>query len=312
MEVRFFRYDDAERILHPCARVDDFTSLIFTRSYSGIGKWQMTIPLESENAGLLMEADILHLRHGVSGLVTKYTKSVEDGNETLTVTGIELKGLVCGRIVLPPAGQAYVTYRNTDPAAVIGYLLSDHLLNADENRIVPGNILWPKTGQRIAYSGRFSSLEEDIQGICEEFSIGYYATVNSERRIAWYVYTGTDHRRTQTEHTKMIWTRRESGTTGVSQVLRRRDPRSDRRHGDLRKGAGVIGVPVKNGDRTVCLYWVKCCDEPSAFGIDGGRIVKLAIMIDGKTVCHYERGWDIEPEGYAAEFAYQILIKEYN
>ena len=75
---------------------------------------------------------------------------------------------------------------------------------------------------------------------------------------------------------------------------------------------GLIGVPVKNGKRTNCLYWVKCCDEPSVFGIDGGRIVKLTIMIEGKYICRYERGWDIKPEGCAAEFAYQILLKEYN
>ena len=205
MEVRFFKYEDSTMTLLPCARVDDFTSLVFTRSYSGVGKWQMTIPLTSKNAGLLMEADILHLRHGVSGLITKYTKSVEDGNEMLTVNGIELKGLVCGRIVLPPEGQAYSTYRNTDPAAVIGYLILDQLLTADESRRVPGTILWPATGSRITYSGRFSSLEEDIQGICEEFSLGYYATVNSERAIKWGAFSGKDHRKSQTENTKMIF-----------------------------------------------------------------------------------------------------------
>lgn len=75
---------------------------------------------------------------------------------------------------------------------------------------------------------------------------------------------------------------------------------------------GTIGIPEKDGCRTVCRYWVKNCERPCSFGIDGGRIVKLTIMIEGKTVCRYERGWDIEPEGFAAEAAYQILLKEYN
>lgn len=74
---------------------------------------------------------------------------------------------------------------------------------------------------------------------------------------------------------------------------------------------GTIGVP-QDGKMTVCHYSVKHFDEGSEFGIDGGRISKLCIKIDGRITCCYDRGWDAEPEDYATEVALAILMKEYN
>ena len=50
---------------------------------------------------------------------------------------------------------------------------------------------------------------------------------------------------------------------------------------------GVIGIP-QDGRMTACSYTVKHYEEGSVFGIDGGRISKLAIKIDGKTTCCYQ------------------------
>ena len=52
---------------------------------------------------------------------------------------------------------------------------------------------------------------------------------------------------------------------------------------------GVIGIPdAKDKEKyTKCHYWVKHYDEPSeTYGINGGRISKLMIKIDGETVCN--------------------------
>ena len=48
-----------------------------------------------------------------------------------------------------------------------------------------------------------------------------------------------------------------------------------------------------NGE--VFHYWMKQYDKGSEWGIDGGRISKLMLKRDGKIVCNYDRGWDIEP-----------------
>ena len=47
---------------------------------------------------------------------------------------------------------------------------------------------------------------------------------------------------------------------------------------------GTIGIPNKDGGYTVAHYWVKHYEEPSEFGINGGRISKLMIKI-GRASC---------------------------
>ena len=63
---------------------------------------------------------------------------------------------------------------------------------------------------------------------------------------------------------------------------------------------------------SVFHYWMKQYDEGSEFGIDGGRISKLTLKRNGAVVANYDRGWDIKPQGYEAEVALAILMKEYN
>ena len=78
---------------------------------------------------------------------------------------------------------------------------------------------------------------------------------------------------------------------------------------------GTIGIKINKGKETkIAHYWAKVYDEGSIYGIDEGRISKLQIKIDGKTVVSYDRGWEIEPDenDEATMIAYSIIIKDYN
>ena len=77
---------------------------------------------------------------------------------------------------------------------------------------------------------------------------------------------------------------------------------------------GTIGAPIGSKDKRVAHYWVKAYDEGSEYGINGGRISKLTIKIDGETVVNYDRGWDIKPDetDKLVMIAYSICMQEYN
>ena len=78
---------------------------------------------------------------------------------------------------------------------------------------------------------------------------------------------------------------------------------------------GIIGIPTKDGEYKKVKYWVKHFDEPSEeYGINGGKISKLSLKMDGEWIANYDRGWDIEPaeDDEAAQIAYCILLNEYN
>ncbi len=66
-------------------------------------------------------------------------------------------------------------------------------------------------------------------------------------------------------------------------------------------------------EESIFHYWVKHYEEPSEdYGINGGRISKLMLKRNGKIVCNYDRGLDIEPADKQTEIALAILMKEYN
>lgn len=78
---------------------------------------------------------------------------------------------------------------------------------------------------------------------------------------------------------------------------------------------GEIRIPAKDSSRYVDFkYQMKHFEEPSEFGIDGGRVSKLFLREtkSGEIACNYDRGWDIEPTSTEAETAYKILIMKYN
>ena len=61
-------------------------------------------------------------------------------------------------------------------------------------------------------------------------------------------------------------------------------------------------------------YWVKHYEEGSEYGINGGKISKLAIRKTGeaKYLANYDRGWDIRPKDAEVKAVYKQLLKKYN
>ena len=59
-------------------------------------------------------------------------------------------------------------------------------------------------------------------------------------------------------------------------------------------------------------YWMKVFDEPSQFGIEGGKVSKLMLKRDDEIVCNYDRGWDIEPTDPDTQLAFEILLHSNN
>ena len=50
---------------------------------------------------------------------------------------------------------------------------------------------------------------------------------------------------------------------------------------------GTIGIPKKDGKYKNVQYWVKYFEEPSEdYGINGGRISKLSLKMDGEWIAN--------------------------
>lgn len=59
-------------------------------------------------------------------------------------------------------------------------------------------------------------------------------------------------------------------------------------------------------------FCIKHFEEGSEFGINNGRISKMTLSKDGKTLANYDRGWDVKPKDDETKMAYKALLKKYN
>ena len=63
---------------------------------------------------------------------------------------------------------------------------------------------------------------------------------------------------------------------------------------------------------SIIHYWMKVYDEPSEFGINGGKISKLMLKRSGRIVCNYDRGWDVKPADPDTALAVELLLHSNN
>lgn len=86
----------------------------------------------------------------------------------------------------------------------------------------------------------------------------------------------------------------------------------------MSEGIKIEVTPMKNGymKGTILGYSfeIKRNDEPSEFGIDGGRILKLALLsqISYTAYARYDRGWDILPRPDDARKAVELICQLWN
>ena len=68
--------------------------------------------------------NFISLDKDVAGYVVKCEDDTKEGVNTVTYTGVELKGLTQRRIIIPPTGEAYQHYTSKSPEYIIAELLN--------------------------------------------------------------------------------------------------------------------------------------------------------------------------------------------
>ena len=78
---------------------------------------------------------------------------------------------------------------------------------------------------------------------------------------------------------------------------------------------GVIGIPdARDKNRyTSCRYEITCNKSRSKkYGLNGGKIIRLTISVDGKVTAIYDKVWITEPEDEPSQLALCILLYSNN
>lgn len=194
--------------LVPLGVIADYVSLQFERAWNSVGSFTITINVNSPNAYLLKEDNIIYISTRRCGLIqgVKINKGISD---TITVTGIELKDIINFRITEPPGGQAtdYYTAKKTEFIAksMISYNIGS---TASANRkstivAVAGDNGY---GTAMDFSTRYKNLQDEVYVLLQLDNLGFVCDVNVSTQIATFdVFEGIDRTAGQSVNNRVIF-----------------------------------------------------------------------------------------------------------
>lgn len=139
--------------------IDDYESLIFTRSWGGIGGFEIHINANKNYTGMLRKENIIFINEKKAGVILYREISTED-NERLIVKGQQLKTYLGRRITLPPTGRAQ-DYKNDYVENIMKHYVEANCVNpADTKRKIERLKIAPlkSRGIKTQYQTRFKNL----------------------------------------------------------------------------------------------------------------------------------------------------------
>lgn len=178
--------------------IDDYESLIFTRSYHDIGEFQITINKKKQNVDKLQKNNFIIIDNDTckAGII-KYRQISEDENgiETVTIKGYQLKYITTQRTVVPPAGFTNDEIRG-NAETVMKHYVDNHIINPfDINRKIDIVQINPNQNRGITleWKSRFKNLAAELTDISNITGIGWDMFIDYEsKKILFDVLNGRD------------------------------------------------------------------------------------------------------------------------
>lgn len=194
--------------LVPLGVIADYSNFKFTRGWNGIGSFEITISVNSGNAPLLKEDNIIYISTRRSGLIQGVRINKGSGN-VITATGIEIKDIIGFRITEPPGGQATDFYTAKKTEFIAKSIISKNIgATASANRksaivAVAGD---HAKGTSMDFSTRYKNLQDEVYALLQLDELGLVCDVNATAQIATFdVLKGIDRTAGQDVNNRIIF-----------------------------------------------------------------------------------------------------------
>lgn len=184
--------------------IDDFINLSFTQSFTGVGDWQLSI--REQDLPVIAASYYMKIDTNRSGLITGIEQDRNADGNTITVKGLELKGIAQKRVILPNGNKGSYIIEDEYPSAIIAQIIYDSITNASNaNRVIAGTIdteIDTET-ETINFESKYENAASAIQTLCESYGLGWTATIE-DSGIKWLVYQGLNRTLNQTANEPLI------------------------------------------------------------------------------------------------------------
>ncbi len=174
--------------------IDDYEALIFTRSWGGIGSFEIHINANKKYTSKLQKENIIFLSEKKAGVIL-YREVSTEHNEQLIVKGQQLKTYLGRRITMPPTGRAR-DYKNDYVENIMKHFVEANCANpADTKRKIDRLKIAPikSRGIKTQYQTRFKNLAEELEKLSLVGGLGWDVFLDlKNKKFVFDVFEGRD------------------------------------------------------------------------------------------------------------------------
>lgn len=154
--------------------ISNYESLIFNRSWHGVGKFELHINKNKKNVDKLKEGNfiIINKQENKVGIIEDIQLDYNNGS-TLTISGTQLKGITNRRLTV---ADNYDRVAQTEAENVFKHYISNHMIDTHYNNIATPerNITWLKLantqnrGLQTVWQSRYEYLDVLMEHISKD------------------------------------------------------------------------------------------------------------------------------------------------
>mgnify|MGYP000874267999 CR=1 FL=1 len=174
-------------------QIDEYTSLIVTKSYTGIGSVELHLHEDNVYADQLIKESIIFTSPKKAYVILHREISSVDG--TMIIKGKEIKSYLNRMVTFPPAGQAYHRINNNVETIMKEYVSSQLTRKGISEIILAPN---QNRGMNTVYQTRYKNLADELEKLSLSSGLGWDITLDIEnRRFIFDVVEGQDRTASQ-------------------------------------------------------------------------------------------------------------------
>ena len=206
-EVRIFDYDTPGSPLIRRATTYDCTAIRYKQNFYTPGSFEIEIPLDAHFARAFQKYRLIEIGRRFAGLIQSVQFEAGRGADTLTVSGVDLLGMLAQRITVPPglasssAMAGYDGIIGASETVIKHFVRNNTITPAYVPRRIPGLALAQDQGRGIAndkYLSRYDVLTDVIGEIGREAKLGLSVTLGVEDgSFLFDVVNGVDRSKNQ-------------------------------------------------------------------------------------------------------------------
>lgn len=192
--------------------ISNYESLIFNRSWHGVGKFELHINTNKRNVDKLQEGNfiVINKKENKIGIIEDIQIDCNN-TTTLIVSGIQLKGITNRRLTVT---DNYDRVAQTEAENVFKHYINNHMIDSYYNEIATPerNISWLKLsetqnrGLKTVWQSRYEYLDELMEHISKDTGLGWDIVLDLAQKCAFFdVFEGKDRTINQTKNPPIIF-----------------------------------------------------------------------------------------------------------